>query len=80
MKSLAQQGFTSLTRFELDQSAGLVRRQTTGAAALAFALAALALVAAVRADPDVRSAEQKPFAAGAIAVSASVTPGLRATN
>ena len=80
MKSLAHQSFTSLTRFELDQSAGLVRPQATGAAALALALAALALVAALRADPDLRSAEQEGFARGAVAVSTSVTPSLRSTN
>lgn len=80
MKSPTQQGFTSLTRFELDQSADFVRPQATGAAAFALALAALALVAALRADPDLRSADQEGFAAGPIAVSASVTPSPRATN
>jgi hypothetical protein len=80
MKSLTSQGFSSLTRFELDQSAGLARPQATGAAAFALALSALAVVAALRADPDLRSAAQEGFAAGAIAVSASVTPSRRATN
>jgi hypothetical protein len=80
MKSLTQRGFTSLTRFELDQSADLVRPQAIGAVALALALAALALVAGLRADPDFRSVESEAFFPGAIATSASVTPGLRATN
>jgi hypothetical protein len=80
MKSRTPPGFTSLTRFELDQSAGFVRPQATGAAALAFALATLALVAALRAERDLRSVEQDRFAAGAIAVSAAVTPSPRGTN
>ena len=80
MKSLAQQGFTSLTRFELDQSAGLVRPQATGAGALAVGLAALALVAAFRAEPDFRSAKHERFASGAVAASGSVTPSHPTAN
>ena len=80
MRSLIQQDLISLTGFPLDQSAGLVRRQATGAAALAAALATVALVAALRADPDFGSAQTNGFSAGAIAASASVTPIPCATN
>jgi hypothetical protein len=80
MRNLVQQDLTGLTGFPSDQSAGLVRRQATGAAALAAALATIAVVAALRADPDIRSGAQGAFAAGAIAVSASVTPAPSAAN
>jgi hypothetical protein len=78
MKGLAQQSFSSLARFELDQSTGLVRRQATGAAALALALAALALATALRAAPDFRSKEQDAFVRSAII--ASTPDHLPATN
>ena len=80
MKSLAQQDFAGFAGLELDQPFGLARRQATGAAALAMALAAIALIAALRADPDLRYAEWEGSAARAIAVSASVTPSLPRTN
>ena len=80
MRSLMQQDLSGLTGFPLDQSAGLVRRQATGAAALAAAIATVALVAALRADPDLGFAQSDRSAAYAIAVSASVTDAPSTAN
>lgn len=80
MKSPARQDFAGFAGLEFAQPLSLARRQATGAAALAFALATLAVVAALRSDPELRSAEAAGSAANAVAVSTSVTPSLSATN
>jgi len=57
----------------------IARRQATGAAALAIALAALTLVAALRADQDGPTASL-PTAVDVTAASSPVTAALPATN
>jgi hypothetical protein len=59
--------------------ASLARRQATGAAALALALAALTLVAALRPDANEPTASL-PAAVSVTAASAPVTPAVSATN